>query len=113
MANFELKFDSDFEDMLLDNDFDDDNTKIESNMTVGPNADALHYIKTQRAANTVRKTSSDIKKFVSYVRSKNEKRDIATIPANELDTLISQFIMQLKKPNGTSYEPDTVTAIVR
>ena len=118
MATFDLEIDSELDQILGSINSDDADMQ---NMSItetdvgssNANVDALNYIKNQRAVSTTRKTNSDIKKFVAFVRAKGDDRNLVDIPPSEMDTLVSQFIMQLKKPNGSPYEPDSITAIFR
>ena len=38
-----------------------------------------------------------------------ETRDTSNIPAKELDVFIGEFMIDLKKPDGSDYEPDRLT----
>ena len=40
-------------------------------------------------------------------------RDVLSIPAEDLDTHLCDFLRTLKKADGTEYEPDTLTSYHR
>ena len=139
MANFDLGIDPELEQIMQTIDFHSNGTlkldidvkhelsgnlsEIQLNAALGAtespidkefdNQDALKYIQRQRSNNTVNKTVSDIKKFTVFMQSKGETRDVVTLSPKELDSLLCQFIMEIKKPDGSNYEPDTITGIFR
>ena len=39
---------------------------------------------------------------------RRETRDIGDIPAKELNVLIGEFLFDLKRPDGSDYEPDSL-----
>ena len=139
MANFDLGIDPELEQIMQTIDFHSNGTlkldidvkhelsgnlsEIQLNAALGAtespidkefdNQDALKYIQRQRSNNTVNKTVSDINKFTVFMQSKGETRDVVTLSPKELDSLLCQFIMEIKKPDGSNYEPDTITGIFR
>ena len=75
--------------------------------------DLKHYIETKKNPNTIRKTDQCIRRFLSFLHDKKESRNIENIPVMQLDALVGEFILTLKKADGTDYEPDTLTSYHR
>lgn len=72
------------------------------------------FILDQRAENTVRKTKSDLKIFQKYLDSIGKgNTSIETLPEAELDHLLSKFFMSVRKPDGTEYEPNSLSSYQR
>ncbi|KXJ14551.1 EGF-like repeat and discoidin I-like domain-containing protein 3 [Exaiptasia diaphana] len=72
------------------------------------------FVTNQRAKNTVKKTKSDMNILNRYLESIGNKVEIETLPANELDHLLSKFFMHVKKSDaGSDYEPSTVSSFQR
>ena len=63
--------------------------------------------------NTKRKTQKETGRFIDYVESQGESREITELTPNEMDYHVGSFFMQLKKPNGDLYEPSTLTSYQR
>ncbi|KAL5021115.1 hypothetical protein ScPMuIL_000270 [Solemya velum] len=55
--------------------------------------------------NTIRKTVAHVKLFQNYLKSNGEERQFHAIPAIELDKLLGNFLVGIKKDNGEDYEP--------
>ena len=75
--------------------------------------DLKHYIETKKNPNTIRKTDQCIRRFLSFLHDKKESRNIENIPVMQLDAPVGEFILTLKKADGTDYEPDTLTSYYR
>ena len=72
------------------------------------------FINQQKSANTNKKTATDINTLLRYMEAngmKNEK--IESLPASELDHLLSKFFLNARKKNGEEYEPATVSSFQR
>ena len=72
------------------------------------------FINQQKSANTNKKTATDMNTFLRHkeVNSmKNEK--IESLPAHELDHLLSKVFLNARKKNGEEYEPATVSSFQR
>ena len=68
----------------------------------------------QKSANTNKKTATDMNTLLRYMEAngmKNEK--IESLPASELDHLLSKFFLNARKKNGEEYEPATVSSFQR
>ena len=68
----------------------------------------LNVIKSAESKTTNYKTQSDIRKFKSFIRSDGDDREIEHIPDDELDILISRFLITVKSNQGEDYEPTTL-----
>lgn len=62
--------------------------------------------------NTVRKTDTDMRAVIIYLRSINELRTPELIPPLELDQYLATYFSVVKKNDGKEYEPSTVRAIL-
>ena len=71
------------------------------------------YILTQRSQNTVKKTEYDVHVWKRFFLEVSEARKIEEIPADELNILICQFLLEIKKKDGGSYEPATLQSFQR
>ena len=72
------------------------------------------FINQQKSANTNKKTATDMNTLLRYMEAngmKNEK--IESLPASELDHLLSKFFLNARKKNGEEYEPATVSSFQR
>ena len=73
-----------------------------------------NFINQQKSANTIKKTATDMNTLLRYMEAigmKNKK--IESLPAFELDHLLSQFLWNARKKSGEEYEPATVSSAVR
>ena len=71
------------------------------------------FIRAQDAKNTLKSNkfaSSTVQKFFEKI---GERRELLMIPPNELDGLLSRFFMEVKKKDGSQYEPDALSTIHR
>ena len=69
------------------------------------------FINQQKSANTNKKTATDMNTLLCYMEAigmKNEK--IESLPASELDHLLSKFFLHTCKKNGEEYQPATVSS---
>ena len=71
------------------------------------------FLQEQKSKNTQYKTKSDLNAWKKFCESLKESRVIETIPANELDLLLSKFFISDRKQNGTEYEPATLSGFRR
>ena len=72
------------------------------------------FINQQKSANTNKKTATDMNTLLRYMEAngmKNEK--IESLPASELDHLLSKFFLNARKQSGDEYEPATVSRFQR
>ena len=76
-------------------------------------ASGQKYILTQRPENTVKKSEYDLHVCKRFFLEVGEARKIEEIPADELNILICQFLIEIKKKDGGSYEPATLQSFQR
>ena len=76
------------------------------------NDDVHNFIHGQENTNTLRKTLGDTRKIMKFLESKGEHRDIFQIPHDELDPLLANFILSVRKPDGSDYEPSSLRNIM-
>ena len=77
-------------------------TKIDSKNGAYRNAtedDCYRLIEEQKNVNTKRKTDCDIMKFQSWLKLKEENREIQEIPPAELDKLIATYLIDIRPPD--------------
>lgn len=72
-----------------------------------------NFVTNQKAKNTIRKTKSDMNILHKYLNSIGKNTEIESLPANDLDHLLSKFFMEVKKADGSDYEPNTVSSFQR
>lgn len=68
----------------------------------------LSYIKENRPKNTVYKTNETYKKFSNFLIRKGITVDIVSIGTSEMDKYIGEWLMNLKKNDGTDFEPGSI-----
>ena len=68
------------------------------------------FVEEQRNPRTVKKTNSDVSKFVKFIQEppRLEKRSLTEIPPAELDNYLCHFILEIRKADGQQYEPDSL-----
>ena len=76
-------------------------------------ASVQKYMLTQRPENTLKKTEYVLHVWKRFFFEVGEARKIEEIPADELNILICQFLMEIKKKDGGSYEPATLQSFQR
>lgn len=102
--NFNFNFLSEDEDEAeTDKDLKSDEDKIMSEID--------KFIEDQIPKSTKKKTESDIRKFTAFLEAKQERRPVNIIPAQELNILLSEFIIGLHKDDGEPYEVSTYSGI--
>ena len=71
------------------------------------------FLQEQKSKNTQYKTKSDLNAWKKFCESLKESRAIENIPANELDLLLSKFVISVSKQNGTECGPGTLSGFQR
>ncbi|XP_073240233.1 uncharacterized protein [Porites lutea] len=72
------------------------------------------FINQQKSANTNKKTATDMNTLLRYTEADGMKIEkIESVPASELDHLLSFFFLNARKKNGEEYEPATVSSFQR
>ena len=83
-----------------------------SEPTAGDQREKIHnFIDKQKKINTVRSTKRDLKLFYEFVVKKGELRNIEHIPPTDLDILLSSFYIEIRKRDGSQYEPVSLTSV--
>ena len=70
------------------------------------------FILRQKNSNTAKKTFYDIKLVKSFLQTKGEMMELNEIPPNELDFLLSTFILSVRKRDGGEFEPTSIRSII-
>ena len=78
-----------------------------------PKDDIDKFITDQQAQNTKYNTKFAINVFVRFCKENNEGRSLSIIPKKEIDKLLCNFFMTVKKQDGNEYEPDSLSSIHR
>ena len=103
--NFNFNFLSEDEDEAeTDKDLKSDEDKIMSE------TDKFIEDQIPKAKSTKKKTESD-RKFTAFLKAKQERRPVNIIPAQELNILLSEFIIILHKDDDEPYEVSTYSGI--
>ena len=63
------------------------------------------FVQHQENKNTFSKTQRYVLLLQKFLVSRNELREIENIDANNLDVLIANFLLQVRKRDGEQYEP--------
>ena len=71
------------------------------------------FILQQKPKNTKIKTQSDMKTWKRFCLAEDESREIIDLPEEELNLLLCKFFKNIKKVDGTEYEPGTLTPFQR
>ena len=70
------------------------------------------YVNSKKAKNTLKKQKSASNKFVDWLRKRGEMRSLDVIPTESLDQLIALWLVDLKRPDGRDYEPNSINSYV-
>ena len=71
------------------------------------------FILGQRNKNTVSATTADVNTFTKYLRKLGESRNTEDIQFQELNLLLSKFVIEVRRGDGANFEPDTLSSYVR
>ncbi len=74
--------------------------------------DVLQFIQSKQKPNTVRARNRDLNNLYRWLAQKNELRELFNIPPPELDNLLSQFLLSVRKVDGSEYEPGSLVSMV-
>ncbi|XP_061196504.1 uncharacterized protein LOC133204775 [Saccostrea echinata] len=70
------------------------------------------FIEANENSNTLRKTMGHLNILREYFEIKGESREIYNIPPNELDPLLSNFIVNVRTKSGEEYEPSSLRGMI-
>ena len=79
-------------------------------MSVGCSLD--EFVQHQENKNTLSKTQRVVSLLKKILVSRNELREIENIDAKDLDVLIANFLLQVRKKDGEQYEPTSLRSFV-
>ena len=71
-------------------------------------ADTVTFIDSMKNENTTRKTKSDLKLFVDWLRKENELRNVENIEKEKLDQYLARFFLSVRNRKREEHEPDTI-----
>ena len=72
------------------------------------------FISENKSVNTTRKTERESKKFINYILDHHgDNTPLEKMKPETLDIYIGEWLMSLSKPDGSNYEPDTLTSFHR
>ena len=72
----------------------------------------LAFKEGQKNKNTAKKTTYDVKLFLDFLSFKNDNRQPQDINGQELNKLLEDFFMVVKKKDNTEYEPASLRGIL-
>ena len=99
-------------DFLLAEDFDETQAIKESRDSFITEADVDSFIDSKKKKNTVAATARDVRNVQRWLQvNKNEERPLEVIPTDELNLLLSQLWLSIRKTDGSEYEPGTLNQI--
>ena len=61
------------------------------------------FIEENRNSNTTKKTKTDLNVWTRWCNSLNERRPMEDIPPEELNSLLAQFFIKVRKLNGDEF----------
>ena len=71
------------------------------------NKDLREYVSSKRNPNTVRKTDNNWQRFKDWmIKNRNETHHVVDIEPGTLDQYVGSFILDIRKADGSEYEPD-------
>ena len=85
---------------------------VESSRFVSVGCSLDEFVQHQENKNTFSKTQRDVSLLKKFLVSRNELREIENIDANDLDVLIANFLLQVRKKDGEQYEPTSLRSFV-
>ena len=73
--------------------------------------DVKKFIEGEKKRNTTLSTQRDLRILYNWLESRNERRRIYEIQAEELDLHLSEFFIRVRKSDETEYEPGSLQAM--
>lgn len=70
------------------------------------------FINGQQNKNTLQKTVRDVAMVTKFVKLKNETRELHAIEPTELDTLLANLVLTVRRKGGGEYERNSLRSIV-
>ncbi|CAG2186385.1 unnamed protein product [Mytilus edulis] len=90
---------------LEDKQFDEEFLHLDDN-------GVQNFLDKQQNKNTAKKSFYDLALVTRFLKKKKETREIQTIPVVELDSLLSNFVLTVRKKDGQEYEPSTIRGFI-
>ena len=84
----------------------------ESSRFVSVGCSLDEFVQHQENKNTLSKTQRDVSLLKKILVSRNELREIENIDAKDLDVIIANFLLQVRKKDGEQYEPTSLRSFV-
>ena len=75
-------------------------------------SDIQEYIDGHQNKNTLKKTVRDVALIMRFFAVKNEHRELNQIPPAELDPLLANFLLTIRKKDGGEFEPSTLRSMI-
>ena len=77
-------------------------------------SELLEFIASKKSRSTWSKTNREVERFQRFLADQhNEYRVLTDIPVKTLDIYVGEWLLSLKKPDGSDYEPDSITSFHR
>ena len=70
------------------------------------------FINGQKNKNTLQKTVRYVAMVTKFLKIKNETRELHKIEPTELDPLLANFVLTVRKKDGGEYEPNSLRSII-
>ena len=70
------------------------------------------FVQHQENRNTLSKTQRDVWLLNNVIVSRNEPRELENVVARDLDVLIANFLLQVRKKDGEQYELTVLRSFV-
>jgi hypothetical protein len=67
------------------------------------------FVEKMKNYNTKVKTKSDLSKFTTWLKARNECRNLENMLPKELDGYLARFYLNIRKQDGTEYEPTSLS----
>jgi hypothetical protein len=75
-------------------------------------SEMLELINGQQNKNTLQKTIRDVALVTKLLKLKTETRELHKIEPTELDPLLANFVLTVRKKDGGEYEPNSLSSII-
>lgn len=75
-------------------------------------AEMNEFINGQQNKNTLQNTVRDVAMVKKFLKLKNETRELHKIEPTELDPLLANFVLTVRKKDGGEYEPNSLKSII-
>ena len=112
-VNFELELEEEGENAPEQDDQQEkQDSKFKPRFSIITEEEKKAFTLEQKNMNTVRKTNYDMKIVKEFLAFKNEGRSLEEIEAKELNTLLEDYFICVRKSDGSQYEPATLRGML-